>query len=378
MFDSLARRPRLHPLAARLAASPLLAAASRRAGGLPTSREVQRLTREVGERAAADAASAALHELAELRTVLPYESSRAVSDELASRLPAEAILRAEEALRADPQWGAELVGGPRSAAVLQAAADLGGAQALAATGWQPHDPPGDVHAMDRGPRAIALALEIADLVVGCLGDAGRELRTGDVVLDFGSSSGRVLAPLAAWRPDVEWIGCDPNERAVSWAAEHVPGGRFFVSDQRPPLALDDASVDVAFAISIWSHYAESAAREWLEEMHRVLRPGGRLLLTTHGAYSLGLYQRVQQESGGQLGLSDAHALQAQRALAARGAWWFDSFGSAGDWGVQAPTWGHAHYLPEWILEATTGRWTTSFFRQAALLGNQDVYVLVRL
>jgi SAM-dependent methyltransferase len=200
--------------------------------------------------------------------------------------------------------------------------------------------------MDRGPRAVAQALEIADLVVSCLAGAGRELADGDVVLDFGSSSGRIISPLSAWRPDVEWIGCDPNGPAIEWAQEHVGGGRFFVSDQRPPLALGDASVDVAFAISIWSHYAESAAREWLDEMHRVIRPGGMMLLTTHGAYSLELYQRVHRETDGRFGLSDEHILEAQRALAARGSWWFDSFGAEGDWGVQATTWGHAHYLPE--------------------------------
>lgn len=253
----------------------------------------------------------------------------------------------------------------------------GDADAIAATGLQPHDPPDDVHAMDRGPRSIVQALEITDLVVSCLSEAGQELEEGDVVLDFGCSSGRIVSPLAAWRPEGQWIGCDPNAAAVEWAQEHVGGGRFFVSDQRPPLPLDDASVDVAFAISIWSHYAEAAAREWLDDMHRVIRPGGMLLLTTHGAYSLGLYQRVYRETDGRFGLSDEHVLEAQRALAARGTWWFDAFGTEGDWGVQSPTWGHAHYLPEWVLEATAGRWAVRFYREAALLGNQDVYVLTR-
>lgn len=91
-------------------------------------------------------------------------------------------------------------------------------------------------------------------------------------------------------------------------------------------------------------------------------------MTTHGAYSLGLYQRVHGETEGRNGLSDEHILEGQRVLTARGAWWFDSFGTAGDWGVSAPTWGHAHHLPEWILEVTAGRRTVSFYRQAALLG----------
>lgn len=70
-----------------------------------------------------------------------------------------------------------------------------------------------------------------------------------------------------------------------------------------------------------------------------------------------MLERPHRETDGRFGLSDEHVFEAQRALAVRGAWWFDSFGAEGDWGVQAPTWGggHAHYLPEWILEATAGR-----------------------
>ena len=41
-----------------------------------------------------------------------------------------------------------------------------------------------------------------------------------------------------------------------------------------------------FAISIWSHFAEDAALDWLTEMHRIIRPGGRLLITTHGEQTI--------------------------------------------------------------------------------------------
>ena len=40
---------------------------------------------------------------------------------------------------------------------------------------------------------------------------------GGTVLDFGSSSGRVLRILAAARPDLRCLGCDPNEDAIAWA-----------------------------------------------------------------------------------------------------------------------------------------------------------------
>lgn len=54
--------------------------------------------------------------------------------------------------------------------------DVSDADAVVATGLQPHDPPDDVHAMDRGPRAVAQALEIADLIIELVAEAGRELQ----------------------------------------------------------------------------------------------------------------------------------------------------------------------------------------------------------
>ena len=106
-------------------------------------------------------------------------------------------------------------------------------------------------------------------------------------LDFGCSSGRVVRMLAAALPDVAWSGCDPNAGAVDWASEHLHGIEFFVSPQAPPLELGDGALDLVYAISIWSHFDADAGLRWFDEMHRLLRPGGLLVVTTHGLSSLG-------------------------------------------------------------------------------------------
>src|SRR3954451_22229002 len=60
-----------------------------------------------------------------------------------------------------------------------------------------------------------------DRIVGALmanrAPAHVELADGDRALDSGCSSGRRLRVLRAWRPDVHWMGCDPNEGAIGWA-----------------------------------------------------------------------------------------------------------------------------------------------------------------
>jgi len=191
--------------------------------------------------------------------------------------------------------------------------------ALERLGLTSVEPPEDVHAMARGPLAAGGDPSIADLVISVLDEAGFALAEGGTVLDFGCSSGRVLRAIAAYRDDLDCVGCDRNTGAIAWAQEHLPMARFFASPGTPPLELADASVDAAFAISIWSHFDAPQAIAWLEEMHRVIRPGGALMLTTHGFDTLGTFLRrgdMTRESASETAL----------ALLRTGHQWYDVFG----------------------------------------------------
>ena len=179
---------------------------------------------------------------------------------------------------------------------------LGSEQVIEKTGLVRAEPPEDVHSMTRGAMTAAGGLYEADLVVDGLLAVGCKMSDVRDALDFGCSSGRVVRPLAAAYPDTHWRGCDPNERAIAWADETLPGIDFFVSDNEPPLALDDGSLDLVYAISIWSHFEPALGLRWFEEMRRVLRPGGHLVWTTHGLTSVAHYaalgHRTPQQSRG--------------------------------------------------------------------------------
>jgi SAM-dependent methyltransferase len=104
------------------------------------------------------------------------------------------------------------------------------------------------------------------------------------ILDWGCGPGRVVRHL----PAVVGQGCrftatDANARSIAWCRAHLPGIAFLTNEMRPPLALPDASVDAAYGISIFTHLSHEGHTSWLAELLRVLRPGGVLLLTTHGA-----------------------------------------------------------------------------------------------
>ena len=189
--------------------------------------------------------------------------------------------------------------------------------ALEHTGLSADMPGPEVATMARGALAAGGSYYYADLVADALGATGFELERGQVGLDFGCSSGRIVRVLAAAHPELEWHGCDPNPGAVGWARAHLPGIRFEHSPEAPRLPYGDETFDFVYAISIWSHFAEAAALDWLDEMRRVLRPRGRLLLTTHGEHSLAHTHRVGQRSPEQLAAIRQRARRARLLVHAR-------------------------------------------------------------
>jgi SAM-dependent methyltransferase len=104
---------------------------------------------------------------------------------------------------------------------------------------------------------------------------------GDV-LDFGCGCGRTLRWLIPDCPDVRFAGTDVDAEAVAWCRAHLRA-QFAVNGPLPPLAFPNASFDVVYAISILTHLDEPYQRAWIREWRRILRPGGALLLTYHGA-----------------------------------------------------------------------------------------------
>ena len=204
--------------------------------------------------------------------------------------------------------------------------------------------------MGRGPLAAGGSTYHADLVVDALASAGVELEAGMRGLDFGCSSGRVVRVLAAAYPDVEWSGCDPIESSIAWARENLPGIEFEVSPVEPPLPYEDASFDFAFAISIWSHFSAGAALRWWDEMHRVIRPGGHLVLTTHGYQTIEHYRRYGIPTASKR--RPVPELSAIRdALDSTGFCFVPVFDEEGDWGLVNPEWGMAYMTPEWLRRA---------------------------
>jgi 2-polyprenyl-3-methyl-5-hydroxy-6-metoxy-1,4-benzoquinol methylase len=109
---------------------------------------------------------------------------------------------------------------------------------------------------------------------------GRPLETVGSLLDFGCGCGRVTRWLRDANAEIH--ASDADARAVEWCTANLRFARFAVNDLAPPLRYGDGKFDLVYAFSVLTHLTEDLQQPWLEELHRVLRPGGLLVLSTHG------------------------------------------------------------------------------------------------
>jgi 2-polyprenyl-6-hydroxyphenyl methylase/3-demethylubiquinone-9 3-methyltransferase len=110
------------------------------------------------------------------------------------------------------------------------------------------------------------------------------VRAGERVLDVGCGEGRFAAELT--RGGATVVGIDVAEEPLRRARELHPQLDLRLVDDEGGWELADASFDVVWAGEVIEHVADTAA--WLSELRRVMRPGGRLLLSTpaHGRLAM--------------------------------------------------------------------------------------------
>lgn len=119
-------------------------------------------------------------------------------------------------------------------------------------------------------------------IEGLLASAGQDLGTFERVLDFGCGCGRVLRFFRDERGPDRLTGTDIDPEAIAWCRENLKVANWDVNKDLPPTHYADSSFDFIYAISVFTHLDESFQFAWLEELRRILRPGGWVILTVHG------------------------------------------------------------------------------------------------
>ena len=143
-----------------------------------------------------------------------------------------------------------------------------------------------------------------------------------------------------------------NPKYIDWCAQHIPGIDFKVNGLMPPLAWPAASFDVIYGISIFTHLSEAAHEAWLEELMRVLKPGGIAMLTMHGDITrqnltpaeLKLYDdgqpvfRAQVKEGHRMYTAYQPTAFVQRLAKGKATILLHQPGQAKDWGLEQDVW----------------------------------------
>lgn len=192
----------------------------------------------------------------------------------------------------------------------------------------------------------------AALIRDLLRENGTSIEDLDAILDWGCGCGRVLRHWSALdRTSV--LGCDINPKMIEWCRHNLPFAEVAVTGLGPPLPYEDASLDLMYAFSVFTHLAEELQHAWIRESLRVLKPGGFLLMSTMGEYYLSR-QRLspsEQEAFGRGELVVLYDRSAGTSLCS------------------------AYHPPEYVQQRLASEFDLAAFRPAADGGLHDIHLL---
>jgi SAM-dependent methyltransferase len=123
---------------------------------------------------------------------------------------------------------------------------------------------------------------------------------GKAILDWGCGPGRTIRHFPEIIPSAHFYASDYNKEYVKWCQDNLKTVTFKENLLSPPIPYDACSIDFAYAISIFTHLSEEKHYEWINEMHRLLKPNGVFYFTTHGDITrknLLDHERLQYDKG---------------------------------------------------------------------------------
>jgi SAM-dependent methyltransferase len=144
--------------------------------------------------------------------------------------------------------------------------------------------------------------------------------TGKRVLDFGCGSARVLRHFESEAQRGTFAGSDIDEASIAWDNAHLnPPFRFFSNAVAPPLAAEAASLDLVWAMSVFTHITDLWS-DWLTELHHRLAPGGILIASFLGE---GMWEALVQEPypEDEVGMAVLHHWEGPDAWVFHSEWW---------------------------------------------------------
>jgi SAM-dependent methyltransferase len=162
---------------------------------------------------------------------------------------------------------------------------------------------------DRDAFAISREIAIRDVLLPRLAQCGIGPGDFDVVFDFGCGCGRLLAGWEHQRhKGIRLLGADINPNMIAFCQQNISFAETVMIGFQPPLPYDVASVDLAYAASVFTHLELEPARLWAAELARIMRPNGTLVITFHGAHYISELRTESPERADEVARDGHHTI----------------------------------------------------------------------
>lgn len=102
-------------------------------------------------------------------------------------------------------------------------------------------------------------------------------------LDWGCGPARITRHLPGLLPGSEIYGIDYNEQYIQWCTACITGVTFKQAGIAPPTSFAGEHFDLIIGLSVFTHLSAMNHHAWINELYRIVKPGGMLFITTQGA-----------------------------------------------------------------------------------------------
>lgn len=172
------------------------------------------------------------------------------------------------------------------------------ARATNRLGGQPPVPPAELIYLVAGHGSanafLAGGRSACDAISATLAKNDLRIEQFDNVLDFGCGVGRIIRHWNQGQPPV-LHGTDYNADLIGWCQDNLSACKFRVNTLSGSLPYESETFDFIYSFSVFTHLKEPLQFHWIDELSRVLKPGGYIYLTTHGKHYVSVLNAAEQE-----------------------------------------------------------------------------------
>jgi SAM-dependent methyltransferase len=154
---------------------------------------------------------------------------------------------------------------------------------------------------------LASGREDCETMSRLLTESGAPIEEAGRILEFGCGGGRMLRWLTHLTPETQLWGTDIFSSRILWCQDHLsPPCYFATTTMAPHLPFEDRSFGLVYCGSVFTHL-DDLAESWFLELHRILRPGGRLYFSINDRHAVTVfdgqadpdaYARYYERTGG--------------------------------------------------------------------------------